>query len=305
MEPFKIHILGCGSALPTLQHYASSQVVEIRNKLLMVDCGEGTQIALRRSHIRFTKISAVFITHLHGDHFFGLIGMISTFGMLGRTAPLHVYAPSALQPVLEEQIEKFCFGLEYQVVFHTVKVNGKTVVYQDDSIQVEAFPLNHRVECYGYLFSEKPTLPHINREMIDFYKIPVSQINNIKNGYDWQLPDGEVVANSRLVIKPEPPRSYAYCSDTKYMPSLSGLIQNVNLLYHESTYASEDILRAEKYYHSTAAQAAQTASDAHAGQLLLGHYSARYDDENKLLEEARTIFPDTILSSEGMVIDVK
>lgn len=304
MESFKVHILGCGSALPTLRHYASSQVVEVRDKLFMIDCGEGTQIQLRRSRIRFTKISAVFISHLHGDHCFGLIGMISTFGMLGRTATLRVYGPKELGPMLDSMIALFCQGLDFKVEFHPVDTTKQAVVYEDRSLTVETIPLQHRLPCCGYLFREKSTLPHIRRDMIDCYEIPVSQIMNIKNGADWTTPDGDVIANERLTIPADPPRSYAYCSDTRYMPRLHSAVEGVSTLYHESTYLGRDEERAKLYYHSTAAQAATVARDAHVGKLILGHYSARYDDENELLDEARAIFPESYLSDEGKVFDV-
>ena len=304
MEPFKVHILGCGCALPTMRHYASSQVVELREKLFMIDCGEGTQVQLRRSKIRFTKLGVVFISHIHGDHCFGLIGMISTFNMLGRTAPLAVYAPAGLKPVLDNLIDTFCGHLDFDVVFHAVDTTRHQVIYEDRSLTVESIPLKHRLPCSGFLFREKPILPHIRRDMIDFYHIPVSQINNIKNGADWVDEEGRVVPNSRLVRSAETPRSYAYCSDTQYLPDLHEIIKDVSTLYHESTYLSNDKARAKMYFHSTAAQAARVASDAHAGKLVLGHYSAKYDDESLLLAEAATIFPNTVLSNEGMVIDV-
>lgn len=304
MEPFRVHILGCGSALPTLKHNASSQVVEIREKLFMIDCGEGTQMQLRKSRIRFTKISCVFISHLHGDHCFGLIGMISTFGMLGRTATLRVYGPKELGSVLDSQIKTFCQGLEFQVEFHAVDTTKKAVIYEDRSLTVESIPLRHRMPTCGFLFREKPTLPHIKRDMIDFYHVPVSQINNIKLGASWTTLDGDVVDNSRFVEPADPPRSYAYCSDTKYIPELHQLIDGVDTLYHESTYASDNADRARKYHHSTAQDAASVARDAHVGKLLLGHYSARYNDESVILREAQEIFPNSFLTNEGMVFDV-
>ena len=270
----------------------------------MIDCGEGTQIQLHRSHIKFTKISAVFLSHIHGDHCFGLIGMISTFGMLGRTAPLHVYAPVELKDMLAEQIRMFCPHLGYEVPFHEVDTTKSAVVYEDRSLTVTSIPLEHRMPCCGYLFREKQTLPHIRRDMLDFYEIPLSQVNNIKNGCSWTLPDGTVIPNEELTEPAEPARAYAYCSDTRFIPTLHNLIKGVNLLYHESTYSTENIARAEKYYHSTAAQAAMVARDAGVRTLLLGHYSARYDNESLLLDEAREIFPRTYLSCEGDIIDV-
>lgn len=304
MEPFKVHILGCGSALPTLQHNASSQIVELREKLFMIDCGEGTQIQLRRSRIHFSKIIAVFISHLHGDHCFGLPGMISTFGMTGRTAPLHIYAPAAFEPILDQTLSFFCQGLEFKVVFHAVDTTQNKVVYEDRSLTVETIPLQHRIDCCGYLFREKPILPHIRRDMIDFYKIPISQINNIKAGADWVTPEGEVIANSRLTTPAEPARSYAYCSDTRYIKTLHELVKGVSTLYHESTYSAEDAERARLYWHSTSQDAAKVARDASVGKLLLGHFSARYNNESQLLEEAKEIFPNSYLTCEGATFDI-
>lgn len=304
MGTFRVHILGCGSALPTLQHYASSQILEVRDKFFMIDCGEGTQMQLRHTHVHFSKISTVFISHIHGDHCFGLIGMISTFGMLGRIAPLHVYAPAALEGILKAQIELFCTGLEYEVKFHLIDTKRHDVVYEDRSLTVETIPLSHRVPCCGYLFREKPSLPHIRRDMIDCYGIPVSQINNIKSGAGWTTPDGVFVPHERLTTPAEPPRSYAYCSDTVYLPSLSEIVKGVSTLYHESTYASEEADKARMYHHSTAAQAAMVARDANAGKLLLGHYSSRYHDESVLLNEAKAIFPNSYLTNERLVFDI-
>ncbi|MBR1688900.1 MAG: ribonuclease Z [Prevotella sp.] len=297
----KVHILGCGSALPTLRHNASAQVVELRDRLYMIDCGEGTQMHLRRSHLRFAKINTVFISHLHGDHCFGLIGMISTFGLLGRTAPLHIYATAELGDMLRQQLALFCAGLGYEVTFHAIDTTQQKVVYEDQGLTVETLPLEHRIPCCGFLFREKPTLPHIRRDMIDFYRIPVSQIGNIKAGADWTTEDGVVVPNWRLVKPGEPPRSYAYCSDTRYIPSLYRRLEGVTTLYHESTYADDNAQMAAKYYHSTAREAARVARDAGVGQLILGHYSSRYDDERQLLDEAKEVFPNVVLADEGAV----
>jgi len=304
MQPFRVYILGCGSALPTPKHMATSQVVEVRDKQFMIDCGEGTQIQLRRSHINFNRLHAVFISHLHGDHCFGLIGMISTFGMLGRTAPLHVYAPAALEPMLKAQMDMFCNGLEYEVVFHAVETTLQQVIYEDKSVTVETIPLEHRVPCCGYLFREKPTLPHIRRDMIDYLQIPISQINNIKAGAGWVKEDGEVVPHERLVTPADPPRAYAFCSDTRYMPELYKVVQGVDLLYHESTYCEDRADRAELYHHSTAAQAATVALKANVKKLILGHYSARYNDEQQIVNEARKVFPESYLTVENDVFEL-
>ena len=304
MEPFRVHILGCGSALPTLRHFPSMQVVECRGKLFMVDCGEGAQLQLRRSGLSFSKLQAIFVSHLHGDHCFGLIGMISTFGLLGRTAPLHVYAPAALQPMLDAQMALFCRDLGYQVEFHPVDTRQAATIYDDRSLTVDTIPLEHRMPCAGFLFREKATLPHIRRDMIDYYEIPVSQIANIKAGSGYTLADGTVIPHERLTLPADPPRSYAFCSDTRYQPSLAAQLQGVSTLYHEATYADDHIGMAEKYCHSTARQAALLARDAGVGQLLLGHYSSRYNDENVLLDEARQEFANARLVDEMQVIDV-
>ncbi|MGN0281062.1 MAG: ribonuclease Z [Prevotella sp.] len=304
MTPFKVYILGCGSALPTLRHNPSSQIVELREKQFMIDCGEGTQLQLRRSKIRFTKIGHVFISHLHGDHCFGLIGMISTFGMLGRTAPLHIYAHADLQPIMSQQLDYFCKGLEFEVIMHAIDPTRNETIYEDHSLTVTTLPLDHRVPCCGFLFKEKELLPHIRRDMINMYGIPVSQINNIKNGIDWVSPEGEVIPHERLTTPADSPRSYAYCSDTNYKPELAKMIQGVDMLYHECTYADNDRERARKHFHSTASEAAQTAADANAKELILGHYSARYDNEALMLKQAKEIFPNTQLASEGMVLNI-
>lgn len=270
----------------------------------MLDCGEGTQIQLRRSRLRFTKISAVFISHVHGDHCFGLIGMLSTFGLLGRTARLTVYAPGELIEMTRRQMDLFCRDLDYEVEFCEVDTTRQQVVYEDRSLTVETLPLEHRVRCCGYLFREKPTMAHIRRDVADFYGVPVSQFGNIKAGGDWTTDEGEVVPNSRLTMPAEPPRAYAYCSDTRYIPTLHERLKGVTTLYHESTYGEDNRQKAEKYNHSTAREAAMVARDAGVGQLLLGHYSSRYEDERVLLHEAQTVFPNSHLTDEMAVFDV-
>ncbi len=304
MEPFKIHILGCGSALPTLRHFPTIQVVECRGKFFMVDCGEGAQLQFRKAGLSFMKLGHVFVSHIHGDHCFGLIGMISTFGLLGRTARLHIYGEPALGAILDFLQKAFCRDLGYEIEFHPIDTTRQEVIYEDRSLTVETIPLNHRLPCCGFLFREKPSLPHIRREMIDCYDIPVSQIQNIKNGADYILPDGTLIPNERLVSSADAPRSYAYVSDTKYLPSLAEQLRGVTALYHEATYGDDNLAMAEKYHHSTARQAAQLAANAGVGKLLLGHYSSRYTDENILLKQAQEEFPNTLLTKEFDVIDL-
>ena len=304
MEPFKIHILGCGSALPTLKHNASSQLIEMRGKCFMVDCGEGAQMQFRRSHIHFSKLNAIFISHMHGDHCFGLMGLLSTLGMLGRTSKLRIYAPKEYAILFRQQVEFFMQTMEYEMEMIPVDTEKQQIIYEDHSLTVETVPLQHRVPCCGFIFREKPTLPHIRRDMIGYYGIPVSQINNIKNGADWTNEDGDMIPNARLVQPADSPRSYAYCSDTRFVPGLKEKVKGVTVLYHESTYTAEQEDRAKIYYHSTARQAATIAAGAGVGTLLLGHYSARYNDEQVLLQEAKAVFENSILSQEGMVFDV-
>ena len=304
MEPFKIHILGCGSALPTLKHNASSQLIEMRGKCFMVDCGEGAQMQFRRSHIHFSKLNAIFISHMHGDHCFGLMGLLSTLGMLGRTSKLRIYAPKDYEPLFRQQVEFFMQTMEYEMEMIPVDTEKQQIIYEDHSLTVETVPLQHRVPCCGFIFREKPTLPHIRRDMIDYYGIPVSQINNIKNGADWTNEDGDMIPNAQLVQPADPPRSYAYCSDTRFVPGLKEKVKGVTVLYHESTYTSDQEDRAKIYYHSTARQAATIAAGAGVGTLLLGHYSARYNDEQVLLQEAKAVFENSILTQEGMVFNV-
>ena len=270
----------------------------------MLDCAEGTQTQMRKCHLHFSKLSRVFITHLHGDHCFGLIGMISTFGLLGRTAPLHIHAPEALGPILNDQIAFFTHDLGYEVVFHAVDATKHAIVYEDHSITVETIPLEHRMPTCGYLIREKPLMPHIRPEMLEAYGIPRSQINNIKMGADWTTEEGDVIPNARLIVPAEAPRSYAYCSDTRYIPTLHELLKGVDTMYHESTFGEDKLKSAEKYCHSTARQAAMVAKEAGVGQLLLGHYSSRYDDENVLLQEAKAVFENVRLTNEMDVIDV-
>lgn len=302
MEKFEVTILGCGSALPTTRHFASAQVVNLREKLFMIDCGEGAQMQLRRSRLKFSRLNHIFISHLHGDHCFGLMGLISTFGLLGRTAKLHIYAPAPLDQLLQPQLDYYCAGMDYQVEVHTIDTTRFAPVYEDRSVTVYTLPLRHRIACCGFLFREKPTLPHIIREKIDFYQVPEYAINQIKNGADWTTPDGEVIPNRYFTRPSEPARSYAYCSDTCYLPELQEYLKNVDLLFHEATFGKDLEKRAQETFHTTAEQAATLARDSQAGRLCIGHFSARYEDETPLLHEAQEIFPNTILARENLTL---
>lgn len=302
MEKFEINILGCGAALPTPRRLSSSQVINIREKLFMLDCAEGTQMALRRSHITFSRLQAIFITHLHGDHVFGLIGMLSTFGLLGRTQDLNIYGPQNLKRIFQPQIDYFCADSPYRIILHEIDAKNPQIIYEDRSVIISTLPLSHRIPCCGYLFREKATPRHIRRDMIDFYHIPISQINNIKAGQDWTTEDGTLIPNERLTTPSDPIRSYAYCTDTTPCPQLAEHIHGITCLYHEATFAQEHELLAKKTYHSTATQAAQIAHDAQVERLILGHFSSRYPSEEQLLKEALQVFPNTILAEDGMKI---
>lgn len=304
MEKFEVHILGCGSALPTTRHFATSQVVNLRDKLFMIDCGEGAQMQLRKSRLKFSRLNHIFISHLHGDHCFGLMGLISTFGLLGRTAELHIHSPKGLQELVDPLLNFFCNKLTYKVLFHTFETKLPELIYEDRSMTVTTIPLKHRMPCCGFLFEEKKRANHILRDMVDFYKVPVYELNRIKNGADYITPEGDIISNTRLTRPAASPRSYAYCSDTTYRQQIVEQIHGVNLLFHEATFAQSEAARAKETYHSTAAQAAQVALDAEVEQLIIGHFSARYEDENILLDEAMKIFPHTILARENLCINV-
>lgn len=304
MEKFELHILGCGSALPTTRHFPTTQVLNVRDKLFMIDCGEGAQIQLRKSRLKFTRLNHIFISHLHGDHCFGLPGLISTFGLLGRTADLHIYTPPGGESLFAPLLEFFCKGLPYNVFFHDFETKKPTLIYEDRSITVTTIPLKHRIPCCGFLFKEKPRPNHILRDMCDFYKVPTSMLNIIKNGSDFLTPDGELIPNSRLTRPSEPPRSYAYCSDTIYKENIVEQIKGVDLLFHEATFVQSELARAKETYHTTAAQAATIALKAEVKQLLIGHFSARYEDESVLLQEAKSVFPNTLLAKETLCVPV-
>ena len=290
--------------MPTTRHFATSQVVNVREKLFMIDCGEGAQMQLRKSKLKFTRLNHIFISHLHGDHCFGLMGLISTFGMLGRTAALHIHCHPDLEKLLVPQLDFFCKGMSYKVVFQTFDPGKAAVIYDDRSLTVETIPLRHRIPTCGFLFSEKQTPNHLRRDMIDFYEIPVFELNRIKNGADYTLPDGKVIPNERLTTPSAPPRKYAYCSDTVCLPRITEQIRGADLLFHEATFAQSEAARAKETFHTTAAQAAEIAREAGVKQLLIGHFSARYEDESILLREASAVFPDTLLARETLKISI-
>ena len=299
-----MHVLGCGSALPTTRHFPTSQIVNVRDKLFMIDCGEGAQLQFRKSRLKFSRLNHIFISHLHGDHCFGLLGLISTLNLLGRTAELHIHSPKGLEDLMIPMLDFFNRQMTYKVLFHEFGTKEAAVVYEDRSLTVTTIPLRHRMPCCGFLFAEKPGPNHILRDMIDFYQVPVYELNRIKNGADYVTPEGEVIPNARLTRPSAAPRRYAYCSDTIYLPSVTEQIKEVDLLFHEATFAEDAAPRAKETFHTTASQAARIARDAEVKKLLIGHFSARYDDEQVLLDEARAVFPNTQLAKETLCISV-
>ncbi len=297
-------ILGCGSALPTRTHFPGSQILEMRDKQYMIDCGEGTQIRMRQMGIRSGRLGHIFISHLHGDHCFGLIGLISSFGMLNRTADLHIHAPKGLEELMQPLLNFFCDQLPFKVIFYEINPRKHALIFEDRSIKVHSLPLKHRVPTCGFLFEEKPRERHIKREMIEFYNIPLSKIHKIKQGEDYVTETGEKIANELLTNPSDEPKRYAYCSDTAYTEKIIPWIAGVDCLYHEATFTQEEKLRAKNTLHSTAAQAATIALKAGVKKLIIGHYSARYSTTAPLHKEARLIFENTIAAEDMTVYEI-
>jgi ribonuclease Z len=304
MDRFDLHILGCGSALPTRRHLPAAQVLNVRDKLFLIDCGEGTQLQFRSTKLNYNKIYDIFISHLHGDHCFGLIGLISTMGMLGRTAPLTIHAHADLEKMLQPQLDYFCKGLAYEIRFAPFNSAEHTLIYEDKSVQVYTLPINHRIPTAGFLFKEQERPRHIRKDMIEFYHIPLKAIPGIKQGLDFTTAEGEVVANDRLTKPSIPSKSFAYCSDTAYSKALIPLIQGVDLLYHEATFDEMEKDRARETFHSTASMAGRVAAEACVKKLIIGHFSARYSDEKLLLEQAKAHFENTVLADENLLFEI-
>ena len=302
---FSITILGSSSSIPTNDRNPSGQIVNYHDKLFLIDCAEGTQLQLRKYLNRIQRLHAVFISHLHGDHFFGLVGLISTLHLLGRKKELHVYGQHGLEEIIRLQLFYTHTELVYELIFHVTNPEVSELIYEDDDMQVFTIPLEHRIPTHGFLFKEKPGLRKIKKEVVLSEIIPYTEYESIKAGADYTMPDGTVLSNESLTNSPPPPRSYAYCSDTRYTESIIPLIRNVDLLYHEATFLKDLTEQAQLKFHSTAEQAAQIASLAGAKKLVLGHYSARYDDINPFLDEARPIFPETELAFDGLTLTIR
>jgi ribonuclease Z len=300
----KLTILGSSSALPTSERYPSAHVLNAHERLFLIDCGEGTQMQLRKNRFRFSKINHIFISHLHGDHVFGLYGLLSTFSLMGRKAPVNLYAPENYKSILNSHLNDFDIHLSYDIDF--IPLNGKDPVQilDDKYITVTSFPLHHRVPAFGFIFREKPSDRNIIKEKIEQYKISPARIPAIKKGEDFVTSDGITVKNEEITVPPPMPLSYAYCSDTKYFKRLASFVKGVTLLYHEATFDKTLDQLAATTGHSTTLDAAKTAQNAGVGGLIIGHFSARYKNISFLVEEARTLFPLTFAAIDGKSFEV-
>lgn len=300
----KLTVLGSSSALPTSKRFPSAHVLNAHERLFLIDCGEGTQMQLRKCRIKIGKINHIFISHLHGDHVFGLYGLLSTFNLMGREYPLNLYAPESYFPILRSHLQDFDINLGFDIKFIPLKGTDPVNILDDKELTVTSFPLRHRVEAFGFLFREKLADRKIRKEAIASYRIPVSVIPSIKKGEDFTSEDGTVIKNEEITIAPAEPLSYAYCSDTMYFSRLAEFVKGVTLLYHEATFDKSLSEMAKSVLHSTTVDAATTAMNAGVGTLMIGHFSARYDDINPLVQEARALFPSTIPAIDGETYDL-
>jgi ribonuclease Z len=301
---FSVTVLGSSSALPTSTRFPSAHVLNAHERFFLIDCAEGTQIQLRRMHIKMSKINNIFISHLHGDHVLGLVGLISTMNLIGRKSDLNIYAHKELEKNLFYNLNFFVDVLNFKVVFHVIEPNKHKVIYDDGKIIVESLPLKHRIPSTGFLFREKRKLPNIKKELIEKYNLSLSEISAIKNGSDLTTSEGQIILNSELTYYSSEPRSYAYCSDTIYREKLIEMLKDVDLLYHEATFASIDEKLAKLTGHSTAVQAATMAKKSGAKALIIGHFSSRYKNISMLVNEAKEVFENTIEAEDGMVFDI-
>jgi ribonuclease Z len=300
----KLTILGCYAATPRTITNPTSQVLEIKNRMFLIDCGEGTQVQLRKNKIKFSKINQVFISHLHGDHFYGLIGLISTFSLLGRTTDLHIYGPIGIKEIILLQLRLSNSWTNYDLYFHELESEKSETIFEDDKVVVTTIPLKHRVYTNGFLFQEKVGERKLNMDSILNHEIESCYYQKIKNGKDITLEDGRIILNSLLTFDPIPTKSYAFCSDTVYHEAILPIIENVTVLYHEATFLDSEEGLANKTLHSTAKEAARIALKANVKQLILGHYSTRYESITLFKKEAETIFPDVLLADDGKTFEL-
>ncbi len=299
-------ILGCHSATPRVNAFPTSQYLEINNSHFLIDCGEGTQRQMRKYKVGFSKINHIFISHLHGDHFYGLVGLLSTYGILSREKELHVYGPKGIKEVTLLQLKISQSHAKYPIIFHELKSKESELIFEDDKVSVRTIPLTHRVYTNGYLFTEKESPRKLHMDNISNYEeIDRADYLNIKAGKDVVLSTGEIISNSELTLPPKKPLSFAFCSDTSYKPDIIPIIKNVDLLYHEATFLADREDLAKKTKHATSKQAAQIAKDANVKQLIIGHYSGRYKNISLFQNEAKEIFENTHLAEPGKIIKIQ
>ena len=300
---FTLNVLGTASALPTTERYPSAQVLDVRGRLFMIDCGEGAQMQIRRAKVSFLKIEHICLSHIHGDHIFGIFGLLSTMGMFGRSSVLNIYAPKSFAPVLDFFMLHFGECVKYEINHVVLEMSEPEIVYENRTVELLAFPLNHRVETFGFIIREKMPAYNVRKEAIAKYGLSVAEIGRLKGGEDVVRED-VVIPVAEAAYLPYVPRSYAYCSDTAPFPELAQWIKGVSLLYHETTYPADMEEMAQKNFHSTTLQAAEVALEAGVGRLLVGHYSSRFPSVDFFLDELRTVFPDTDLAHDGDVVEI-
>ena len=305
MSQFQVNYLGCGSATPTLRHLPSCQVINYRDNLFMVDCGECAQLSMRRQRLKFSRLGHIFISHLHGDHCLGLPGLISTLALTGKEGgDVTVHTTSEGAEIFRRILGFFCRETPFAVHYDIFDAGASEVIFENDAMKVSTFPLYHRVPCTGFIFAEKPKLRHLKGDVAKFYNVPVRDYKGIKEGADWVTEEGRVIPNTVLTSPSDPVMSYAYCSDTVYDTRVARSIEGVHTVYHEATYTDDYRDKARQRGHSTASEAARIALAAGASQLVLGHFSKRYNDEMQHLKEAQAIFPNTITAYEGLALDL-
>jgi ribonuclease Z len=305
MVPFNVTILGSSSAIPGPNRFTTSQVLNLNNRLFMIDCGEAAQIQLRRFGIKFGRINHIFISHLHGDHIFGLPGLISSMTMSSKKGELHIYAHSELQNLLSNLMRFMNEPIELKIIYHKLNVRRHSVLFEDEKIHIESFPLKHRIPCCGFVFREQPSDLHLRGDKIQELDISIIDRMSIKKGSNYILSDGTVIPNVELTFPPVKPRSYAFCTDTVILERIIPYIEGVDLLYHETTFGDDLKDLAQMTGHSTARQSAELALKANVGKLIIGHFSTRYKDISKLVNEAREVFPNTHTTNDGDKFDIR
>jgi len=297
---FEITILGCGSATPTLRRHATAQYVNARERYFLIDCAEGTQLQLRRYKAHVQRLHAIFISHLHGDHYLGLMGLLSTMHLLGRKKALKLCGPPGLIEILDVHWKMGKTTIGFPIDFHPLEKGKSELLYEDSQVFVRSFPLKHRIDCWGFRVEEQPLKRKVIKEAVDAHQVPVAWMKRIVDGEDYINPTGHTIPNNKLTRPPRPPKAYAFCSDTAYDERIIDHVKNVNLLYHEATFADAMQYRAKETFHSTAREAARIAKSAEVDQLVIGHYSARYRTTDLLVNEARQEFPATTGAEDGM-----